>query len=318
MTATQPSTGREVADIRPRVAPLSPAAVIDTEASTHVGGRRQSVSGGTGMEWIGDKASLWLPILLGLATAIVGRAVLSTGRLRRDLAADLQLLKDLPPRARSFGYLNRSVHGRVVRLVAQVRYPTFAATDLVGLVVVLVCAAANATIALSVITDRTASLTGGGQTGLLPVALPLMYGAVSVGAWAVCFASWSRRAAQRYLFMRDHLARDELTDLRVLSQALVVALAVSSFALVLAPALVAAAAAVYRLTLLPLLIFLGLVGAVVFVAMVAMARFVVRSPFALLVGPVPLGRFRWTTQAERNRRAHHRLARITHDSGNNR
>ncbi|MDN5765426.1 MAG: hypothetical protein L0H78_06400 [Humibacillus sp.] len=43
------------------------------------------------------RINIWVPIFLGLITAVVGRAVLSTSRLRRDLDAHPDTVDPLTP-----------------------------------------------------------------------------------------------------------------------------------------------------------------------------------------------------------------------------
>lgn len=197
------------------------------------------------MDLVLGTASIWAPIVIGLFTALVGRAVLTASTLRRDLATDLRLLETMPSKSRAFAHLNRTVHGRVVRLVAQVRYPTVAATDLVGLVVVLACAGVNGLLLQQMLTDALPS----GSSPYVVLA-PLLYGVFSFGAWAFVYKRWSRRAAQRFVFLRENLDDVEAVDLIFLTRTVMQTVSSASGILVMAPTLLAFFATVYRVKLL--------------------------------------------------------------------
>lgn len=180
------------------------------------------------MDWFRESAPVWVPILLGLLTAFLGGAFLTAGRLRRELTADSQLLQALPAKGRAAGHLNASIQRRVLRLVGLARYPSVAATDLLGVLGVVSAGAFAAAWTIN-------WLDGGYVDELVGTVGPLGISVVSYAFWRLFYLGWSRRAAARFQFLAGLLDRDEVADLTTLLTAANTSVAILSLFLVVGP-----------------------------------------------------------------------------------
>ena len=136
------------------------------------------------------------PVVIGILTALVGSAVLSSGRLRRDLAVDAELLEKLPPHVQE--QMREDVGRRTLHLIAITRHPVLTLADLLSLAGFLLVVALGIGNAVANLTDDDRNWDG--TVGAL-FAVPV-FGAA---AWGAFHQGWTRRGLARLQYTEEQL-----------------------------------------------------------------------------------------------------------------
>jgi hypothetical protein len=158
------------------------------------------------MEWLKLVLPLVAPVAIGIASAAFGQLLLTSRRLRDDVAADTELLERLPVDVRR--ELDEEIRDRAYLLVAYTRYPGLTGPEILTLTAVLMLAAAG----IAIVWDEHHAVAADNYPNLYP----LVYsGLVILGiaaAWDFYLKSWVPRTMGRVAYILWHLGGQTAAD----------------------------------------------------------------------------------------------------------
>ncbi|HEX3244679.1 MAG TPA: hypothetical protein VHX16_04675 [Chloroflexota bacterium] len=151
-----------------------------------------------------------VPLVIGIASTVFGQLLLTSRRLRSELATDSDMVDRLPDEAQD--ELREEIRRRTFQLVAYIRYPTLTRPEILALLAMLLITAAS-----------VAAVWDMHRVGQEPNQNPLLVSGFWVALMASCWVfflhSWVERSANRVGYIQRRLgveqARETLRVLRV-------------------------------------------------------------------------------------------------------
>lgn len=231
-----------------------------------------------------DLVPYLVPVFVGVVSALVGRAVLTSSRLRKDLATDVELLAAVPPGGEAHASLASLVESRVLRLAALVRYPTLATSDFVGLLGVFFLGALSSGMAFSV-----GSAEEKPPDPMVVLGFPFLVALLTWSSWRFFFDGWERRAAARFTSVEEHMDAADVTELAALFRGAEMAIRLAGPVVAFGPSIALLSISVARIfSLGPL--FPGLLATALFVGAFEFSVRLARRSRLNAVLPPPVAR----------------------------